>query len=183
MLVDKSEKVRSKIIILYILKCLPGITFSELTSIVIDTCYMNYFTFISAHDDLYENNFITRSQRKNEEEKDSSNSPVFRCDITPKGIEVLEKLNHIIPEHIHTFLSGLSNDWNRKIKKSSHLSASYDPDLFGSYTATLKLSDGIKDTVLIKLTLPDKITAEKVCEKWKNNTQEKYLGILNLLTS
>ncbi len=183
MIVDKSEKVRSKIIILYILKCLPGITMTELTSIIIDTCYMNYFSFVSAYDDLCENKFLTRSQRKNEEEKDSSNTPVFRCDITPKGTEVLERLHHIIPEHIHTFLSGLSKDWSKKIKKSSHLNASYDPDLYGSYTATLKLSDGIKDTVLIKLTVPDKITAEKVCENWKHNTQEKYIEILTLLNS
>jgi len=183
MAVDKSEKVRSKIIILYILKCLPGITFTDLTSFIIDTCYMNYFSFISAYDDLCENKFITRSQRKNEELKDSSNSPVYRCDITPKGTEVLERLNHIIPEHIHQFLSGFSNDWNKVQKKSSHITASFDPDLYGSYTATLKLSDGIKDTVSIKLNVPDKVAASKVCENWKQNTQEKYLEILKLLNS
>lgn len=180
---DKSEKVRSKIIILYILKCLPGITFSELTSIVIDTCYMNYFSFICAFDDLIENSFVTKSRRKNEEEKDSSNLPVFRCDITPKGLEILENLNHVIPEHIHTFLSGLSIDWNKKIKKSSHIKASFDPDLFGSYTATLKLSDGIKDIILIKLTVPDKDTAHRACENWQSGTSDKYMDILKMLTS
>jgi len=178
----KSEKVRNKIIVLYIISRLPGITVPDLTGLALDTCYMNYFSFATAFDDLYNDKFITKSYRKNEEITDANDKPVLRCDATESGHEILKKLNHIIPEHIFQILSDFIKDWGKTIRKNSEIIASYDPDLHGGYIVNLKLSDGFKETVLIKLSVPAKQIAINICNNWKTNTQEKYLSILSILS-
>lgn len=179
---EKSEKVRNKIIILYILSRLPGITVAQLTSLSLDTCYMNYFSFATAFEDLCDNKLVTKSHRKNEQCLDANNKPVVRCDNTAGGIEILNKLRHVIPENIHMFLTESAKNWEKISKRATETISKYDPDLFGGYTVTLKLSDGIKDTVLLQLSVPSKELAAKICENWKLQTQDKYMSILKMLT-
>lgn len=179
---EKSEKVRNKIIILYILSRIPGITVAELTSLSLDTCYMNYFSFATAFEDLCDNKLVTKSQRKNEQCLDANNKPVVRCDNTAGGIEILNKLRHVIPDNIHMFLTESAKNWEKLSKRASETISKYDPDLYGGYTVTLKLSDGIKDTVLLQLSVPTKEMAARICENWKLQTQEKYMSILTMLT-
>lgn len=179
---EKSEKVRNKIIILYILSRLPGITVAELTSLSLDTCYMNYFSFATAFEDLCVNKLVTKSHRKNEQCMDANNKPVVRCDNTSAGIDILNKLRHVIPENIHMFLTESAKNWEKLTKRATETISKYDPDLYGGYNVTLKLSDGIKDTVLLQLAVPTKEMAAKICDNWKLQTQEKYMSILKMLT-
>lgn len=180
---DKAEKARNKIIILYIVSRIPGITVGELTAMALDTCYMNYFTFATAFDSLCKDSLLTRSVRKGEEQKDASGNPVARCDVTASGLEVMNRLQHTIPEHIHSFLASASRTWEKSSRKNIEVKANFDPDFFGGYTVKLSLSDGIKDLIHLRLSIPTKEMAVRICDKWKENTQELYLEILSMLTA
>ncbi len=173
---------RNKIIILFIVSRIPGITVGELTAMALDTCYMNYFTFATAFDDLCKTVFITISVRKGEDIKDAQGNPVSRCDITTTGLDILNRLQHTIPEHIHTFLNNASKSWEKSTRKNVEVKATFDPDFFGGYDVKLILSDGIKDLISLRLSIPSKEMAVKICNKWKENTQEIYLEILSILT-
>lgn len=180
---EKSEKVRSKIIILFILENMPGLTLSELTSIALDTCYMNYFSFAAAMDYLSSNGFIIKSGRKNEDMKDSMENPVQRFDITPKGEKILQKLEHMIPVHIFSYLSDIVKRRKSEIKRENEVFSSFDPDLYGGYTVKLKLTENAKEIISVRLSVPEKELAKTICEEWKNNYQQKYTGILDLMSS
>lgn len=176
---EKDSKPRNKVIILYILSRFPGITTGELTSMALDTCYMNYFTFATAFDDLCRNSLITRSVRKGEKIKDSSGNHVVRCDTTASGLEILNNLQHTIPEHVHSFINSISGTWEKSARKTVEVISTFDPDIFGGYDVRLSLSDGIKDLISLKLSIPTKDMSVKICNKWKENTQEMYLQILS----
>lgn len=180
---NQTEKARNQIIILYIVSRIPGITVGELTAIALDTCYMNYFDFATILDSLAKNSFLSRSVRKGEEQKDADGNPVSRCDITAGGQEILNRLQHTIPEHIRTFLSNTSKSWEKTARKNIEVRSSFDPDFFGGYQVKLLLSDGTKDLVSLRLSIPTKELAVKICEKWKENTQELYLEILSFLSA
>lgn len=179
---DKNERVRNKIIILYILSRIPGITVGELTAMALDTCYMNYFAFATAFDDLLASSFITRMVRKGEKEKDSDGKPVLRCDMTGIGLETLNRLQHLIPEHIHTFLNKAFLDWEKSLKKNAEVKSTYEPDFFGGYNVNLILSDGTRNLIDLKISVPSKEIAVSICSNWKANTQSQYLSILSLLS-
>lgn len=179
---EKKENARNKIIVLYILSKIPGITVGELTAMSIDTCYMNYFEFATALDDLIQGRLITISTRKNETITDADLKPVKRCDMTATGTELLNRLKHLIPDHIHTFLNKAFLDWDKNVKRNSEVSATYEPDFFGGYNAELLLTDGNKDLVKIKISLPSKEMAITVCNSWKNDTQTQYLSLLSMLS-
>jgi hypothetical protein len=181
--VDKNESVRNKIIILYILSRIPGITVGELTAIALDTCYMNYFAFAAAYDELYSSHFLTRALRKGERSLDSDGNPVLRCDITGIGIETLNRLVHLIPENVHTFLNKVFADWEKSIKKNAEVRAFHEPDPYGGFLVVLLLSDGTRDLIHLKLSVPSKEIAIATCKHWKENTQSHYLAILSLLST
>lgn len=180
---DKAEKARNKIIILYILSRIPGITVGELTSMALDTCYMNYFTFATAFDDLCGSMMVTRAVRKGEDMKDADGNPVVRCDITATGLEILSRLQHTIPEHIHAFLNDASKSWEKTTRKNTEVKATFDPDFFGGYDVRLSLSDGVKDLISLRLSIPTKEMAVRICNKWKENTQELYLELLTFFNT
>ncbi len=180
---DKTEKTRNKIIILYIVSRIPGITIGELTAMAIDTCYMNYFTFATAFDSLCKSRFITKSIRKGEELKDAAGDPVSRCDVTGTGLEILNRLQHTIPEHIHSFLASASKIWEKTSHKNIDIRSTFDPNIYGGYDVKLSLSDGMKDLIVLRLTIPTKEMSVRICNRWKDNTQELYLEILSFLTS
>ncbi len=179
---DNNDNVRNKIIILYIINKLPGITTGELTAMSIDTCYMNYFGFAGAFDDLLSSRFVTVSSRKGETRMDASGKAVSRCDITAVGLETLNRLIHLIPSHIHTFLNKAFIDWEKDIKKNAQASSSYDPDLFGGYTVELMLSDGTRELIRIKIAVPSKELAVEICRNWNENTQNTYISALSILS-
>ena len=180
--VEKSENVRNKIMILYIINRLPGITLGELTAMSMDTCYMNYFSFATAFDDLVSSRFLSISTRKGESRLDSEGNPVSRCDITPVGLETMNRLLHLIPAHIHTFLNKAFIDWEKDIKKNIEIRATYDPDLYGGYTVDLVLSDGSRELIRIRISVPTKETAIRICNNWNTNTQSVYLSALSMLS-
>jgi len=181
--VDKTEKARNKIIILYIVSRIPGITVGELTAMALDTCYMNYFTFATAFDDLCKSTFITKSVRKGEDLRDAEGNPVIRCDVTVIGLEIMNRLQHTIPEHIHSFLASASKSWEKTTRKNIEVKSTFDPDFFGGYNVKLTLFDGTKELIMLKLSIPTKEMAVKICNKWKENTQELYLEILSFLST
>jgi hypothetical protein len=180
---DKTEKARNQIILLYIISRIPGITVGELTATALDTCYMNYFAFAAIFDTLYRNSLITKSVRKGEELKDADGNPVFRCDITSNGQEILNRLQHTIPEHVQSFLNNTSKSWEKSSHKNVEVKANFDPDFFGGYFIKLSLSDGTKDRMVLCLSIPTKEMAVRICNKWKENTQECYLEILSFLSA
>lgn len=179
---DRLETAENKMILLYILNRWNGVTVGQLTRIALDTRYMDYFAFMSVLDGLCRDGLATRSVRKGESQLDADGQPVVRCDVTPRGAEVLRSLEGRIPPHVRGYLGQAAASWAKELKRENTVVAAYDPDANGAWTVRLRLNDGARDVVDLKLSVPDKASAAAMCALWKSDTQALYVGLLALLS-
>ncbi len=179
---DTAELAINKLIILAILSRVPGITLNQLTTLSLETLYMDYFDFVTAYEELCRDNMASESVRKGEQMLDAHGRPVTRCDLTPAGQSVLTTLESRIPLHVRSYLAQVCSGWEKGQRQENALSATCDPDGNGFYHVRLCQNDGLKDLLDLNLTIPDKTMAKQICDRWKRHPQTIYLGLLSLLT-
>lgn len=179
---DTAELAINKLIILSILSKIKGVTLNQLTTLALETLYMDYFDFVTAYEELCRDHMATESVRKGEETLDAVGRPVTRCDLTPAGTAVLSTLESRIPLPIRSYLAQACSGWAKDIRLENTLSATSEPDANGFYLVRLKQHDGLKDLLDLRLTIPDKSMAQQICDRWKRHPQTVYLGMLSLLT-
>lgn len=179
---DTAELAINKLIILSILGKIRGITLNQLTTLSLETLYMDYFDFVTAYEELCRDHMVTESVRKGEEKLDAVGRPVTRCDLTPAGTSVLATLESRIPLPIRSYLAQACSGWHRDTRLQNTLTATSDPDGNGCYLVRLKQNDGLKDLIDLRLTVPDKTMGQLICERWMRHPQTVYLGMLSLLT-
>ena len=179
---DTAELAINKLIILSILSRIQGVTLNQLTTLSLETLYMDYFDFVTAYEELCRDHMTTEGVRKGEETLDAVGRPVTRCDLTPAGTAVLATLESRIPLPIRSYLAQACSGWQKDIRLRNTLSASCEPDANGLYLVRLKQNDGLKDLIDLRPTIPDKTMGQMICDRWKRNPQTVYLGLLTLLT-
>lgn len=179
---DTAELAINKLIILSILSKIQGVTLNQLTTLSLETLYMDYFDFVTAYEELCRDHMVTESVRKGEETLDAVGRPVMRCDLTPAGASVLNTLENRIPLPIRSYLAQACSGWSRDTRMQNTLTATSDPDGNGAYLVRLKQNDGIKDLIDLRMTIPDKGMGKLICERWIRHPQIVYLGMLSLLT-
>jgi hypothetical protein len=180
--VENADVAINKLIILSILNRIPGITLGQLTTISLETLYMDYFDFVTAFEELCRDQMAIESVRKGEAMLDASGRPVTRCDLTPDGKMIYETLKERIPLPIRSYLAQACSGWQKDIRMKNVLSAQCNPDGNGFYVVRLKQHDGLKDLIDLSMTIPDQTMGNLICERWKRNPQTVYLGLLSLLT-
>jgi hypothetical protein len=178
---ERSELATTKLIILYILRRLPAVTLNQLTSLSLDTLYMDYFGFAAAFEGLRADQMLTSAVRKGELSLDAAGHPVVRCDLTERGLAVLEALENKIPLPVLSYLAQESPVWQKDIRRERQLTASFDPDANGRYRVRLRQLESENPMVDLSLTIPDKKLARQICDRWLRQPQSMYLGLLALL--
>ncbi len=179
---DTAELAINKLIILSILSRIQGITLNQLTTLALETLYMDYFDFVVAFEEICRDRLAIEGTRKGEEILDAVGRPVTRCDLTPAGQAILGTLESRIPLPIRSYLAQACSGWQRDIRLQSTLTATCEPDGNGLFTVRLKQHDGLKDLIDLRLTIPDRGMAQQICDRWKRHPQTVYLGLLSLLT-
>lgn len=177
-----SELANSKLIILSILQRIPAIKLNQLTELALETLYMDYFTFATALDELCRDHMASVVTRRDEPEADAEGKSMQRCDLTRQGRAVLTTLEHQIPLHIRSYLAQRTRAWQKTSRRDQDVQASFEPDANGQFTVHLRQSDGQNEQVTIRLTLPDRQLARKVCLQWDSHPQTIYVRLLALLT-
>ncbi len=179
---DTEELAINKLIVLSILNKIQGVTLNQLTTLALETLYMDYFDFVMAYEELCRDHMAVESVRKGEETLDAVGRPVSRCDLTQNGRAVLATLEPRIPLPIRSYLAQACSGWQKDIRLRNTLTGVCEPDGNGFYLVRLKQNDGLKDLIDLRLTIPDKGMAEQICDRWKRHPQTVYLGLLSLLT-
>ena len=179
---ETTELATNKLIVLSIIQRMNNITLNQLTTLSLETLYMDYFDFVTAYEELCRDKMVVEAVRKGEDLLDAIGRPVTRCDLTEKGYTVLRILESRIPLPIRSYLAQACSGWKKDIRLKSTLTAEVSPDANGSFLVRLKQNDGIKDLVKLELTIPEKVMAQQICERWKRSPQTVYLGLLSVLT-
>jgi predicted transcriptional regulator len=169
---DTIELAENKLLMLYIFtKIKFPISNNQMTQIILENNFINYFTLQQYLSELISSNFI---QYIDESDK-------HRFIITEKGIKVLSLFeNRISKNKTETIDSYLKNQLEN-IKKEVMVTADYTIENNNNFIVNLKAMENASVLIDIKVSVASNKQAKDLCQKWKNSSSELYGKIINTL--
>jgi predicted transcriptional regulator len=170
---NSSELAENKLLMLYVLKSIKDpISNTQLTEIILENNFINYFTFQQYLSELEESRFVEYHEANDKKlliltEKGDSVLSLFKSRISPSKISIID-------EYIKEKISS--------IKKELTIHADYtlgNDD--SSFIVDLKAIENQALLMELKLSVPTKNQATLICTKWKNNPSEIYNNVINIL--
>lgn len=166
------ELAENKLLLLYILKSLKHpISNTQLTEIVLENSFINYFTLQQYVTELNEANFIEYAEVMDKKllkvtDKGEGVLSFFQDRISPSKISLI---NEYIKSHIDL------------IKKELTIHSDYTIGPNDSFIVDIKALEDDSPLIELKLQVPTKKQATYLCNKWQENPSEIYNQIINLL--
>ena len=160
------ELAENKLLLLYILKTLKQpISNTQLTEIVLENSFINYFTLQQYIAELEESKFIEHTEVMDKKllkltDKGENVLSFFKDRISPSKISLI---NEYIKLHIDL------------IKKELTIKAD------DSFIVDIKALENNYPLMELKLQVPTKKQATYLCNKWQENPSEIYDQIITLL--
>ena len=167
---DNETLAEKKALILYVLnKVSEPITNDALLKLLISIDNMNYFYFQQFLLDLLENSYIF---------KDENNL----YEITEEGKKSLELVKDIIPGITKFKVDNTFKETLGEIKNEVSITTEFIPLNEKEYNVECKITENNQVLFKIELFAGTHEQAKKIAENWKNNAQEIYPEILNIIT-
>ncbi len=179
---ERSAGVTNKVIILYILSTMEGLTLPRLNDLAVGTAYMDYFQFMQAFNELREDGCVALSVRKDEPVRDAYGRIVERCAPTPRGIEALRMLAQGIPQHVADYLAGETGRWSHESRDNRAAEAFCQQDPAGGYVVSLRIGDRIGDLLDLRLRLPSRTDAIALCDRFREDPAGFHIQMLRFMT-
>ena len=169
---DTLDLAENKLLLLYIFNKIKfPISNIQVTQIVLENNFMNYFTLQQYISDLMNANFLNHTEEQGKQ----------RLLITEKGTKVLSMFDNRIPSSKKDILDDYLKKKLDNIKKEVTVSADYTIEKSNSFMVTLKVSENDIDLINLKLNVPSNKQARELCAKWKNSSSDLYNNIMQLL--
>lgn len=173
MLFNSSQQAEDKLIILYVLqKIKTALTREQIALIIIENLQIGYFDIQLYIDDLIKDDFLSTL------EYDGKSV----LSLSPMGKETLTVFHDKIPTYITEMIDLYLKENRAKIFKEVKITANYQKLGETDYLVELKLQENNMVLMEISLNAPTLKLALDICNRWKENTQELYASVLNLLT-
>lgn len=170
---NSSELAENKLLMLYVLKSIKEpISNTQLTEIILENNFMNYFTFQQYLAELAESKFVKYQEANDKKlliltEKGDNVLSLFKDRISPSKISIIDEY---IKEKIES------------IKKELTIHADYTlGNGDDSFIVDLKAIEDQSLLMELKLSVPTKNQATAICNRWKENPSEIYTNIINIL--
>lgn len=169
---SSSELAENKLLMLYVLNSIKApISNTQLTEIILDNNFINYFTFQQYLAELEESKFV---------EYHESNDKKLLI-LTKKGDDILSLFKERISPSKISIIDNYIKDKIETIKKELTIHADYTLGNNDSFIVDLKAIEDQSLLMELKLSVPSKKQATLICTKWKENPSEIYTSIINLL--
>ena len=170
---SSSELAENKLLMLYVLKSIKEpISNTQLTEIILENNFMNYFTFQQYLAELEDSKFVEYHEANDKKlliltEKGDNVLSLFKARISPSKLSIID-------DYI--------KDKIGSIKKELTIHADYTlGDSDDSFVVDLKAIEDQALLMELKLSVPTKNQATSICKKWKENPSEIYNNIINIL--
>lgn len=172
MFIENTEELaQNKLLLLYIIaKSEKPFTNQEITDLILENNYMNYFLVQQYISELIKSNFIVINEIDNKK----------TYHLLDKGKLTLDYFEDRINEKIKNeilIILGISD----LPKDKKELISEYYMEDNNTYTVNLKLAEDENTLFSLYLNLPNEKQAKEICENWKNNPEYIYKNILNLV--
>ena len=169
---NSEELAENKLLILYILNKIKfPIANNQLTEIILEENFLNYFTLQNYIQDLLSSGFICNVEDDNKK----------RLIISSKGIKVLDlfkdRINFRRLDAVDKFLENKVEN----IRKEIAVSAEYTIEAENSFVVNLKIYEAKTVLMDIKLNVPSNKEAREICNRWKTNSSTLYKNIVQAL--
>lgn len=163
----------NKLIILYLLAQIKmPLSISQITQIILERGYTDYFSLQQYLTELETSKFITVSKQ--------NHTSYF--EINERGTQTLEFFVSRIPEFIRKELDlFIEKNW-RKLKSELDIYAEYAPTKENEYVVHCKVTENHSALIDLSLNVGSKKQAIELCNNWKENASNLYQEILHILS-
>lgn len=169
---DTLELAESKLLILYLFNKIKfPVSNNQLTQIILENNFINYFTLQQYLTELVSSNFI----------KYTDESGNHRFTITDKGVKVLALFENRISNSKIEIIDNYLNNQMEIIKKEVAVTADYTIENKDNFIVNLKATENDSILIDIKINVGSNKQARSLCEKWKSNSSDLYNRIIQLL--
>ena len=168
---NTEELAQNKLILLYIIENSPHFfDKNELSEYILEKNYLNFFLIKQYLSELLEGKLIELTA---EDEKE-------KYSILEKGTLALECFDSKIPQKIKDELKEDFVEFSYIQKKETQVLCDFFLKENKEYMVNLKLVENEESLFSMYISVPSSKEAEKICEKWKQDTQEIYKNIIDM---
>lgn len=169
---NTAELAENKLLLLYILKVLNRpISNTQLTEIVLENNFMNYFMLQQYISELDTSNFLTY--------EDINEKKLLK--VTKKGENVLSFFKDRISPSKISILNSYIKENIDLIKKELSVQSDYTITKTDTFLVDLKALEDNQTLMELKLSVPTKKQAASLCSRWQENPSAIYTNIISLL--
>lgn len=153
-----------KLIILYMLNRVNfPLTSSQISQLILDKKYTDYFNFQIAISELIENDFIKPTVERNHS----------LYEITEQGKEAIELFEFQISDAIKMDIEDYLKEQKIELRNESAISSDYYPSN-NEYIAQCSIKERNQTLLEIKLSVPTQEQAIHICDSWRDKSEEIY---------
>ena len=171
---NSAELAENKLLVLYVIKSLrQPISKTQLTEIILENNFINYFTlqqYISELETAEFVEFIEKNDKK-------------LITITTKGENVLSIFNDRISPIKRDIIDNYISKTIDNIKKELTIHSDYTIEKNNSFIVNLKALEDETLLIDLKISVPTKKQATSLCNRWKENPSDIYTKIVQVLFS
>lgn len=174
MLIDNTEELaQNKLLLLYIIdKSGNSITNQEITQLVLEKNYMNYFLIQQFLSELVASKLIEYSTKDNEK----------KYKLLKKGKLTLKYFIDRIPIKTKYEINKAFEVKKDKIKRDKQIIGDYFKKSNTEYIVNLKIVENESTLFSLYLNVVSNEQAKTICDNWKADPNKVYQQVLNMLT-
>jgi len=162
------EKVEVKVLILFIMRRLSEpVTLDVLMGLTLCDDGISYFDVTECLGNLIETKHLQLTDDK--------------YSLTSKGIRNGEALEENLPYSVRAKAETATTLVRIKLNREAMINTKYDANEYGGYNVTMSLSDGIGEIISMELHTTNEQQAKKIDKNFKNNAEQIYLSIMEML--
>ena len=169
---NSAELAENKLLVLYVIQSLKQpISKTQLTEIILENNFINYFTLQQYISELESSEFVGYVEKNNKK----------LITITKKGENVLSFFNERISPIKRDIIDNYISKTIDNIKKELTIHSDYTIEKNNSFIVDLK---ALEDEILLidlKISVQTKNQASNLCERWKENPSDIYTKIVQVL--
>lgn len=166
-----SDLAEDKLLLLYLLKKIKlPISNNQITKIILENNFINYFTLQQYITELENATFITIIEQEDK----------HRLVISRKGLKVLSLFKNRIPKDKIQAIDSYLSKQLENIKKEITILSDYTIE-GNNYIVNLKAVENNSILIDLKLNVASNEQAKAICSKWKENSSQIYHDLIKVL--
>ncbi|MBP3915100.1 MULTISPECIES: DUF4364 family protein [unclassified Clostridium] len=171
---NSAELAENKLLVLYVIKSLrQPISKTQLTEIILENNFINYFTLQQYISELETAEFVEYIEKNDKK----------LITITTKGENVLSIFNDRISPIKRDIIDNYISKTIDNIKKELTIHSDYTIEKNNSFIVNLKALEDETLLIDLKISVPTKKQATSLCNRWKENPSDIYTKIVQVLFS